>query len=346
MRRVILYIMSAAILSLSLLSCNRIPKLSKEKEQSLVLVKAIQVGSSSGLSTSTYVGTAEASKSAVVLAGTAGTLVQLRVSEGRRVSSGETIASIESQTVNSSYSLAKSSLERAQDAYDRVSKVHQEGGVSDMKMVEVQTALNQAQAAMAAAQNSLDRCNVKAPFAGVVSEVSVQKGEEVNPASVLVRIVDVSSVEIHFPLPENEYKDVRPGDKAQVYIPALDKRTTATVKTKGVVASRLAHSYDCVLGNIRDASMLMPGMVCKVTMEKSAKESIVIPANSVMTDTQGRYVWIVKDEIVGKRYINVGGYWSDGIIVEGGLEEGESVIVEGCQKVSGGMKVQVSMIER
>lgn len=341
MKRV--YIILGVISCLGMVSCGRFSKLRKETVASPVIVKAIEVKAESDLSTSCYVGTAESSKSATVLAGAAGTLEELRVSQGRRVSAGEVLARIGSQTAQSTYDLAASTLAQAQDGYDRVVKLHKEGGVPDIKMVEVETSLAKAKATMAAAQNAVDRLTIKAPFSGVVSEVAVQKGEEVNPATVLVRIVDVSSVEIHFPLPENEFKDVRPGDKAEIYVPALDLRTEAVVKTKGVVASRLSHSYDCILGNIRNAASLMPGMVCKVTLEKAGETSLVIPANSVMTDTEGRYVWTVEDGVVAKAHISVGGYAGNGIIVKSGLSEGESVIVEGCQKVSTGMTVEVQM---
>ena len=320
--------------------CKSIPKLRKETAGP-VIVKAMEVRTSSDIVSNVYVGTAEASKDATVLAGTSGTLVELNAVQGRRVSAGEVLARIESQTVRSTYDLAASTLTQAQDGYDRVSRLHKEGGVADIKMVEVETALAKAKATMAAAENALERCTVKAPISGVVTEVPAQRGEEVNIATVVAQIVDVASVEIHFPLPENEFKDVKTGDRASVYIPALDITTEAVVKNKGVVASRLSHSYDCVLGGIRNSTSLMPGMVCKVTMNRKGSESLVIPANCVMTDTEGRYVWTVEGNVVGKKHISVDGYSGNGIIVGSGLSEGDKVIIEGSHKVSTGMTVEV-----
>lgn len=335
------FIIIASVCCFSLMSCSRIQKLHKDTS-STVEVKVIEVTSSSGVSSSVYVGTAEASKTATVLAGTSGTLVEINAAPGKRVSAGDIIARIESQTVKSTYDLAMSTLSQAQDGYDRVAALHKEGGVADIKMVEVETTLAQAKATMAAAQNALDRCSIKAPISGVISESNLQQGEEVSLASIIAQIVDVASVEIHFPLPENEFKDVNPGDKADVYIPALELRTEASVKSKGVVASRLSHSYDCVLTNVKNSASLMPGMVCKVTMQKEGMEqNIVIPANCVMTDTEGRYVWTISGNVVEKKHISVGGYSGDGIVIESGLGIGDLVITEGSHKVSTGMSVKV-----
>ena len=87
---------------------------------------------------------------------------------------------------------------------------------------------------------------------------------------------------------------------------------------------------------------LMPGMVCKVYDRTQEGSSIVIPASVVRTDGTGRYVWTVTPEnTVEKRYITAGGFSGKGIVVDSGLEEGDRVITEGTQKVSGGMKVKV-----
>ena len=87
---------------------------------------------------------------------------------------------------------------------------------------------------------------------------------------------------------------------------------------------------------------LMPGMVCKIYRMAEEGRCVVIPASVVRTDGTGRYVWTVSpDSRVEKKYITVGGFSGKGIIVDSGLEEGEKVITEGTQKVSGGMKVKI-----
>ena len=239
--------------------------------------------------------------------------------------------------------MADAVLAQAEDGYRRLSQVYESGSVADVKMVEVRTQLDRARASARAAQKALDDCTVKAPFDGVIGEVFAEQGVDMNAIEPLVRLMDISSVEISFSVPEKEIGSIAPGDRFSVDVPAMGGTAfLATVKSKGISASRLSHSYECTLSPSMPVKGLMPGMVCKVYGRTQNGSSIVIPASVVRTDGTGRYVWTVTSEnTVEKRYITAGGFSGKGIVVDSGLEEGDKVITEGTQKVSGGMKVKI-----
>ena len=67
---------------------------------------------------------------------------------------------------------------------------------------------------------------------------------------------------------------------------------------------------------------------------------MVRPASAVRTHRDGSYVCAVRDGKVRKAYVTIGGFSGEGVIVESGLAAGDKVIVEGGQKVSGGMSVK------
>ena len=315
----------------------------KDMTREPVPVRVIEIKEQAGTGGSSYVGTVEAAKTAVLSCSYAGTLRDLRVSEGDAVRKGDTIAVIESQNVISAKQMADAVLAQAEDGYERLSMVYESGSVAQVKMVEVQTQLSRARASAQAAQKALDDCTVKAPFDGVIGEVFAEQGVDMNAIEPLVRLMDISSVEISFSVPEKEIGSVSTGDMFMVGVPALDgPGFTASVKSKGISASRLSHSYECMLIPSVNVAGLMPGMVCKIYRMAEEGRCVVIPASVVRTDGTGRYVWTVSpDSRVEKKYITVGGFSGKGIIVDSGLEEGEKVITEGTQKVSGGMKVKI-----
>ena len=330
---------------LALVSCgrthDRIVQKHRTPDSDPVTVRVIPVSDTEMTGMSSYVGTVESSRSSVITCPAAGTVVEVFVSEGRRVNAGDKLARIESQTLASAYEMAKATLEQARDGMERLEKVYDSGSVPEVRMVEMRTDLQKAIASENAAAKALENCIVRAPFAGVVESMDVSAGEDAEFARVLMRIIDPSSVEIHFPLPENEYRNVAVGDTATVVVPAIGARFNARIMTKGSVASALSHSYDCTLGSVGTASGIMPGMVCKIYLKHGDGNGTVIPSNSVMTDNGGRYVWVVRDGVVAKSYIEVGGYSGNGIIASEGLQEGDSVIVEGARKVSTGMSVRI-----
>lgn len=85
----------------------------------------------------------------------------------------------------------------------------------------------------------------------------------------------------------------------------------------------------------------MPGMVCKVRLQGNSQSGYIVPAELVQTDSKGRYVWLVDDGIVEKRYVDVGAFLGKGVVVSRGINDGDKVISEGFQKVSTGMNVNV-----
>ena len=314
--------------------------IAREGTPSSPVTVRVQVLEPSGtVGTASYVGTVEASRSAVVQAQNPGTLSGLTVKEGARVHRGQVLARVESGSISSAWDAAKASLDQAEDGWERISKVRESGSVSEVKVVEVRTKLEQARASEKAAAKSVENMTVRAPFDGVVDKVYASDGIECSLGESLLSIVDTGSSEIHFPLPENEYSSLQTGASAIVEVPALGRTFSATVASKGVVASPLAHSYDCVL-KTPGAAGLLPGMVCKVQISSGGADAFVIPASAVMTDSGGRYVWTVsEDDLVGRKYVEVGGYSGTGVVATAGLGAGEKVIIEGSRKVSTGMKV-------
>ena len=288
-----------------------------------------------------YVGEINASGSAIISSNHSGILETINVEQGTQVKRGDVLAEVVSKNVLASYDIAHATLRQAEDGYSRVKKVHESGTVADVKLVEIETQLAKAKAAAKSSEESLEECRIKAPFNGTVSDVLVEKGIQVNPGTAILKIVDMSTIEISIPVPEGEIGRIRIGQKALIDVPALGiKDIEAHVQLKGVTASSPSHTYRCTLVPEKKQTNLYPGMVCKVRLsEVSDSQRIRIPASSVEMDSNGRFVWIVKDGIVGRSYVTVDGYQEQGVIISSGLEPGDKVIVKGAAKVSTGMRV-------
>lgn len=337
------HILISLSIALSLLSgCGGAHKKVVSEEETAVSVKVLRMERTFNMQVRSYVGDVHSSLSAVLYAPYSGTLEKLTVRVGDKVSAGKMVAKINSQSVRNSYDVSLTILRQAEDAYNRVQKVHQGGGVPDIKLVEVETDLAKARAAAQSAKHALEACVVKSPFSGTVSDVYQHQGTEVSLATPLVRIVDEKSVEIVFPVPESEFNSVVVGGSAQVDIPALGlNNLTATVISKGVEADKLSHTYDCSLLLNGSVPGIMPGMVCKVRMDGDALNGYIVPTELIQIDQTGRYVWLVNEGIVEKRYVDVGAFSGKGVVVSRGLDDGDMVISEGFQKVSTGMNVNV-----
>lgn len=287
-----------------------------------------------------YIGEIASLKSTTLTAPYPGTLQQLSVQKGAKVAKGQVVAVIRSGQVESALRIARATRAQARDAYDRVSAVYSEGGISELQMVDVRTQLEKAEAALAAAESTRSDGTVRAPFAGVVTDVYPHRGEEMTLLQPLLAIHDLSGQSVRFSVHENEIGSIRVGTKATVDIPALGlEGLRAVVSEKDMLTSALSHSYACRLLLDQPPAGLMPGMSVRVHIARSLRSDLLIPAAAVQLDNDGKYVWLNDKGTVRKARITVGGFAGKGVIVTEGLEPGDRVITRGYQKVSTGMKV-------
>ncbi|MDR1129687.1 MAG: efflux RND transporter periplasmic adaptor subunit [Prevotellaceae bacterium] len=219
------------------------------KTDKVIPVKVQTVGFSSEQGSRNYVGTVEESSAISLSFSMPGTVEEVFVSEGQRVQKGQLLATLNSATAKNSLATTQSQLNRAQDAYDRLAKVHDNGSLPGIKFVEVETSLQQAKSMLEIARKNLDDCRLYAPRSGIVTSRSVEPGVNVLPGITAFRLVSVDRVNVKISVPENEIGDIAVGIDATVEVPALNNDTfTGKVELKGVIANAISHTYEVKIG--------------------------------------------------------------------------------------------------
>ncbi|MBR6931534.1 MAG: efflux RND transporter periplasmic adaptor subunit [Bacteroidales bacterium] len=299
----------------------------------------------SGIVSNTYPGYLEEGQSVEMAFKYGGTLQQLNVKQGSSVKKGQTLAHVSSPQMESTRRSAQTTLEQAQDAYDRLKKVHDNGSLPEIKWREMVANLEKAQSALDLANAMLADNIIRAPFDGTIASVNAEIGENIAPMKPIIRLINTKGMAVKISVPENEIAKVQVGDTAEVVIPALgDKRLNGKVIEKSMTASLLTHSYPVKVLIERPDKELSPGMIGKVVLKADVNKGIVVPANAVLINQEGKFVWVDEDGRATRRKITLAGYSGTGVIVSEGLQVGDKVIVEGYQKVSGGMKVEETLL--
>ena len=332
---------------LLLTACHDDPKQLKEKllggpaEERVIPVGVQVIDEVSGIVSNTYPGYLEEGQSVEMAFKYGGTLQQLHVKQGSHVRKGQTLACVSSPQMESTQRSAQATFDQAQDAYDRLKKVYDNGSLPEIKWREMVANLEKAQSALDLANAMLADNMITAPFDGTVTSVNAEIGENVAPLMPVIRLINTKGMAVKISVPENEISKVQVGDAAEVIIPALDdKRLNGKVIEKNMTASLLTHSYPVkVLIEQADAE-LVPGMIGKVVLKTDVNKGIIVPANAVLINQESKFVWVVENGRATRRKITLSGYSGNGVIVSNGLKMGDVVIVEGYQKVSEGMKVR------
>jgi RND family efflux transporter MFP subunit len=317
---------------------------SGERTSEAIPVKVLVAAASSDVEEQHFVGTVKEDYASSLSFSVPGNVERIYVGEGDFVQKGALLAEVNSSNLESTHDAAAALLRQAEDAYGRMKQLYEKGSLPEIQWVEMQTNLEKAQSAEKIARKNLEAAKLTAPFAGIIGKRFVEPGVNVLPGVQVFSLLNMDKVKVKVAIPENLISSIKRGQAANIVIPALNNAAfRAKVDKIGVVANPISHSYDIEIPVMNPQRKLIPGMVCKVALlSGDTSKSIILPNRAVMLSSEGEhYVWVVSAEKASKRIVQTDGLSEEGIVIAGGIDPGDKVIVEGYQKVSEGTKITI-----
>lgn len=309
----------------------------KQQEVRPIAVEVQTMEEQTTVSRHTYIGEIAEKSSITLSAQTAGRILEVNIGAGSRVKAGQVLLSIDSTQAAGARRAAEATLRQAEDGYARACALYKEGGLTEQKRVEIESQLAQARSMYASAAQLVAECRVTAPVSGVVSELRAKAGETAAPAVPLLSIMNIDGFVVRFSVPEQEVSHIRMGDNATIDVEAAAaKGLPVTITDKSLVPNRLAHSYEvtaALSSRTNAAAGLLPGMMCKVTLEADRLSGFVLPQSCIQLLPEGAKVWVAREGVAQRIGVSVGQYVSGGVLITEGLESGDQVIIKGYQKL-------------
>ncbi|UTW62438.1 efflux RND transporter periplasmic adaptor subunit [bacterium SCSIO 12741] len=334
--------------ALTLLACSpaESPEASgKELAQNhrSISVRLAKVMPYDGEVTLQYSGVVEANEMTPLSFATTGNVSEVLVNEGDYVTKGQLLAKLDQEMAKNAYDLASQQHQRAQDAYNRLKPMKENGTLPEIDWVEMETNLAQTTTAVAMAQNGIDDCFLKAPRSGVVGSKSITPGMNILPNSTAIQLLDIQSVLVKIPVSEDEIGSLQKGQKARVFIGALGQESVGAIEEIGVSADLLSHTYPVKIEVQNENRKIKPGMVCEVDAILSDEDQgMLVSEKALQLDIEGnQFVYVHQNGNVQKRFIKTIKTLENHLLVSGDLKPGEEVVVAGQQKLVPGLAVNV-----
>lgn len=316
-------------------------------------------------STLEFVGRTEAYREVELRARVIGFLLERGFEEGAEVSEGDLLFQIDPAEYEATVAAADAGVKRAEATLTeatrnlkRAEALVKKGHLSQAELDEAVAKSSQADADLAGAEADLTSAELNlgytrivAPISGRIGESSVDAGNLIGPDSgVLATIVDVDPIKVSFAITEREmlnYKQARQGDDSRRYTPTL-RLANGTLLEEGGTITFLDNRVDPMTGTIRlfaefpnEDELVLPGQFVSVVLVSTEPQSmIVVPQSAVQANQAGAFVLIVdQDNSVASRPVVLGERNGADVVVTEGLSVGETVVIEGIQKVRPGAKV-------
>ncbi|MFO7819351.1 MAG: efflux RND transporter periplasmic adaptor subunit [Halanaerobacter sp.] len=245
---------------------------------------------------------------------TKGTIQKINIEEGDEVEAGEVLMEISDTEQQLSYLQAKNKYERA--------KI--DGTPAEIKEAELELQL---------AEDDLEDTKLKAPFSGVVNEITVEEDSytELELDKAVAKIIDDSSYQVEISVNESESRQIEEGQQARVSLDALAGEEFAGAVTD-VGANAQSESgvvtLPVTVSILETPEFIRPGFTADVeVIVDSTAEQIVIPITAVFSSEQTEKVVKIKEDSLQPVEVETG-LTNDGqIAVKSGLKPGDKILI-------------------
>jgi RND family efflux transporter MFP subunit len=278
----------------------------------------------------------------------AGTLTNIRVQRGDRVSKGQVLATVDASVLDANIAELRTRMELAKTIYDKQAGLWKQQIGTEVQYLQAKNNYEALQRNLSTLNQQRSLYNVVAPFAGTVEEVLPKLGEVTAPGAPVVRLASGSGGKILVDVSEAYGNSIKKGDKAVVTIPDLggeELPATVRVVTRTINATSRTFTVELALANGRAAD-LRPNMVATVRIQNYARQNAtVIPVDLVQKDEQNSYVYVVGQAngkaVAQKRIVQTGNTYNGKVEITSGLKNDDQVISGGYQNLNDGQVVKV-----
>ncbi len=322
-----------------------------------------------------YVGRIKAQQFVEIRARVEGYLESMKFEEGTYVRKGQVLFIIDPQFYKARADKARSQLnknralaQKAERDLNRIRPLYEQNAASQLDLDNAIASYESAKAEVLMSEADLTQMEmalnyttVVSPISGYISERNVDIGTLVGPGgkSLLATIVKSDTVNVTFSMTGLDYlkskeRNVNLGqrDTSRTWNPyiTITLPDNSVYPMKGLV-DFAAPQVDPNTGTFSVRAempnpdyILLPGQFTKVKLLLDVREdAVVVPTKAIVIEKGGSYIYVVRDDdIVEKRFVELGPEVNNNTVIERGLSKNERIVVEGYHKLTHGMKVIVA----
>jgi membrane fusion protein (multidrug efflux system) len=254
-----------------------------------------------------YPATTTAARTAHVATRMAGTVVDVRVDVGSRVTAGEPVVLLDDADLRARLGAVRAGEALARTTHERIARLADDGAASRQELDEAAAALASAVAAVRDAEAQLGYAVVRAPFAGYVTARLVDPGDLATPGRPLLEVQSDGALVAEALLPAGVAGDLRPGDPVEVVVPSSGAAHGARVLrvTPAVEPGSQRFRLEAELEPGPPLGLL-PGSFVHLRWPEAASPTVWIPEDAVVRRGQLTGVFSVEDDTLRLRWLRLG----------------------------------------
>lgn len=281
-------------------------------------------------------------KNVNISAETGGRILDIPAIEGMRMSKGQVLAKIDSESIQRSIEELENNLSLARTVFEKQDRLWTQKIGTEIQYLEAKSRKEGLEKSLASLRTQMAKAAVRAPFNGTVETVRVRVGELVQPGSQMFQFVGESDLFIEADISESYIGVLAKGDSVEITFPSIKKTITTKVSATGSIINPNNRTFkvEVFLPSLPEVK---PNMVSVLKIQDyKNKESVIVPSHLILADTKGDYLFAVENGVAKKKYVKRGYTSGDQTEIVEGLTGTEVLVDKGFREVGDNFSVNVA----
>lgn len=338
-------IAAAIIGAVTLTGCqgNKKNKAATDGEAELTQVKVEQARAEEVAQTVDFTANLQANKQTFIVPSVAARIEKINVEVGDNVKKGQVLVELDKTQYNT-YALQ---LSNAETNLARMKPVYESGGISKQQIDELETNINVLKETV---HNLGDNLTLRAPFDGVVTARYNEEGDlfamspNTDGGVGILQVMQMNPLKAYVYVSEQYFPQVYMGMPIKVVAEIYpDREFEGKVSRIAPSINPATRTFEVEVTVPNPSTVLRPGMYARTIFNMGEVNGVTVEDMAVQRQvgTNDKYVYVVKDGVVDKRFVTTGRQSGDRVEIISGLQAGEEVVIAGASKLMGGMKVSI-----
>ena len=290
-------------------------------------------------------GRTEADRKVMVTARAGGVVTELKVRRGSRVAKDDVLAVLSDEAREAQVAQARALFTQRKTELDAKRKLIENGTLPRLELVNLESQLKAAEAALAAAEAERDRGMVRAPWAGIVSEVPVEIGQAAFSMAgrEIAQIVALDPMLAVVEVAERRLAGIRIGEAAEVRL-VTGQSATGRVRYVSKSASQQTRTYRVEVELANPDGDIPDGITADVVLSMAAEPAARVPRSALTYSSAGELGVRTVDAAGKVAFVAVKVIEDEqGFMWITGVADGARVIVQGQDFVGEGQIVEAAV---
>ena len=296
-----------------------------------------------------------------------GFLEDIMVDGGQRVERGDNLILIRQNEYKASLEAAEASVLQADATLNNAAVYYRRMKQAGTKVISkteldnakasylsAKAALAQAKANRDLAKVNFDYTIIQAPISGIVGNVDLTRGDYVSPSSgTLLKIIQFDPIRVVFSITDKDYLNEMAKQSGGLFNGEAIKirlsngqiyNKTGKFRFLDNEVNRSTNSIAVYADFENENHTLVANAYVDVLLEKNIKNGVPVRQNLVTMEDSGNYVYVVKDDRLERRKVDILGISGNDYILKNTFAAGEYLVLDKVGRIIPGQKLKLNVV--